>query len=105
MSQEQLEELTGQEDSALVQTLDRLFQEAEDKGQEQGLERGRQEGRVEGRAAVLELLLERKFGADEGRSSRLSAMSTDQLDALGLALFDFDDEGALFEHVMPGAES
>lgn len=88
--------LLEKEDSMFAETVERLFKEKHEEGLEQG--------RAEGRAAMLEKLLEYKFGVDETRAQRLGSLGEEQLDALGLALFELDDEDTLFEVIMAGEE-
>ena len=55
-----------------------------------GLERGLQEGRQEGKEDLVVRLITKRFGSVSPQvTQRLDQMPTDQLDALGEALFDF----------------
>jgi Domain of unknown function (DUF4351) len=60
-------------------------------GREEGRKEGRKEGREEGQRQLLRRQLTRKIGAIPDRpSTQINALTNDQLERLGDALFDFE---------------
>ena len=59
-------------------------------GKQEGRQEGRQEGILEGRKELIARQIERRFGAaSEQATEGLNALASEQLDELGVALFDF----------------
>jgi len=70
----------------------RFYQDAFGDGEQKGLERGLEKGLQKGEAELILRLLARRCGeVSAQQKSRIMAMPTDKLDALGEALLDFTD--------------
>ncbi len=90
---ESLEKAFPEEEEELMQTLAETWMK---RGKKQGLEQGRQEGLREGTASLTIKLLQKRFGAIEAETeSRIRALSTAQLEELGVASLDFKSRRAL----------
>ena len=64
----------------------------EEKAEQRGLQQGLQQGQQQGRLSVITHVIERRFGPiDAATRERISGLSSDQLDSLADALFDFNE--------------
>ncbi|MBK8101090.1 MAG: DUF4351 domain-containing protein [Planctomycetes bacterium] len=72
-----------------MNTAKKLRQEGRQEGQTEGIRQGLSQGLSQGRAALLERMLEARFGPlPAALRQRLSIATTAELDAIGLRLLD-----------------
>ncbi|MDQ3815559.1 MAG: DUF4351 domain-containing protein [Armatimonadota bacterium] len=89
---------------AVMQIVTSWMKEGLEQGRREGRQEGWQKGRQEGEAAMILLLLNQRIGPlSQAMQRRIRALSVEQLEELGKALFDFtqlaDLRNWLAEHV------
>jgi predicted transposase/invertase (TIGR01784 family) len=70
----------------------RAYQEIYTEGREEGQKKGLEEGREKGQLSLILMLLNAKFGQlSQSQQAQIQSLTTDQLQALGIALLEFTD--------------